>query len=53
MYRPSAMHSGGSKVNYLSVDRNFRDFSQALPAYVHVLPKMKPLPLHSIIFTIH
>jgi hypothetical protein len=53
MYRSSDMHSGDSKVNYLSGDRNFRDFSQSLPAHVHVLPKMKPLPLPSTLFTIH
>ena len=53
MYQSSAMHSGGSKVNYLSGDRNFRDFSRSLPAHVHVLTKMKPLPLPSTLFTIH
>jgi hypothetical protein len=53
MYQSSAMHSGGSKVNYLTGDRNFRDFSHSLPAHVRVLTKMQPLPLPSTFFTIH
>jgi hypothetical protein len=53
MYRSSAMRSGGSKLNYLSVDRSIRDFFQSLPAHVHVLPKMKPLQFPSTLFTVH